>query len=980
MCLSNRFVWLLMLNLSPFCMLANVPYHIQFNTENGLPSSEVYNVALDSRGRPWFITDRGLSQYNGFEIKSYSAQDGLSHNTFLDYFPGPDGTIWFTGLDGSFTILDSNGLSDFKQNPKIRPHLDTAYLLEGLAWTDTGRIYFMFRYANTLIFLSYHSDYNEIRLEDIDELKERFEVRDVNGISWLDLGGSYLPLQSMKDYVALPSGVFYHNRGDIDGKLVKSVIDCPEENAEVDLQANIHGLYWDEGVGIWAMTSEGIFLFPEGDLNQQPRQYFAHTAMSGMVRDREGIYWISSLNKGVLQVPSFDFPQVQLPVPGKEFPKITCLLGLDQHLLIGTLDGELFALDNTQTPDRLALSFMMFGSMRSGHQQRNLIGMGGTLLRLDNGSLKMHEKQLYSQRPILELLSNGDIMQMPGGMGFSVVEAGKNTFYAKELPIRVKRVLETDNGIWVGALNGLWKIDDFDYSNPKRVFPEEELLSGRINDIKADENGGLWIATIGQGLVYIREGKLSSVQMSQNLNSNMVNRVFIEREGVLWAGTNQGLNRILYSWDGQLEILEIQSLNSIDGLPDNYINDLTFWQGEVWLATNNGLIHFDPRLIEQQKVPSVPIFLEEVRVNKKVRDFAAKPSFSFGENDVSFRFQGISMRKPAGKPFFRYRLQGNDSEWGYTNERTIRYLNLPPGSYRFEVAAQNRNGNWSPIPAQYAFVIRPHFSQTWWFRFLVLLLIVGIFWVVLSYRAHRIRQEKEHRLQLQDAQLTAQKAQLKAQEAEISVLRSQMNPHFVFNALNSIQNYIFDKNILKANHFLSCFAWLMRDGLDFSRRPCISLEEELSFLDTYLELESMRFPDRFTYRFRIAPDLDPKNLFIPPYLFQPLLENSVKHAFKEIAYPGELSIHIAALKPGWIRVKIRDNGPGFRPDKIPKKNAFHRSVGLKIVEDRIALLEDEYGQRATFQWVNLCSEIGQGMEARFEIPLQKQEIHESIHH
>jgi len=170
-----------------------------------------------------------------------------------------------------------------------------------------------------------------------------------------------------------------------------------------------------------------------------------------------------------------------------------------------------------------------------------------------------------------------------------------------------------------------------------------------------------------------------------------------------------------------------------------------------------------------------------------------------------------------------------------------------------------------------------------------------------------------------------------------------MNPHFVFNALNSIQNFVFKNDVKKANYYLSRFSKLMRDGLQFARLKYISLEEEIIFLNTYLELEKMRFPDKFTYNVKVEDDIPTNRYYIPPLLFQPILENAVKHAFKNIDYEGLLKINFEEKIPGEVlKITITDNGEGFDLEKVGiNKQTKNKSLGMEIITNQIALLNSE---------------------------------------
>ena len=294
---------------------------------------------------------------------------------------------------------------------------------------------------------------------------------------------------------------------------------------------------------------------------------------------------------------------------------------------------------------------------------------------------------------------------------------------------------------------------------------------------------------------------------------------------------------------------------------------------------------------------------------------------------------------------------------------------MDPGKYTFEAAAKNKSNHWSHPGVHLNFEIEPHLWQSLWFKTLMLLLFFFLLSGSMIFRERQLNQRNVLQQNLLEARM-------QAKEYELSALRNQMNPHFVFNSLNAIQNFIFKKDSRKANHYLSIFSRLMRDSLKFSRLKYISLEEELNFLRTYLELEQMRFPDRFDYAIDIAPEIYPRQFKIPALLFQPILENAIKHAFKEIDYKGWLKIELKEVIPGKILgVRIQDNGSGLKEGALSGKRQDnrHESLGLTIVKNQIDLLNTNRAQEiASIQIVNLkeIDAVLSGVRVDLKVPMK----------
>jgi len=525
-----------------------------------------------------------------------------------------------------------------------------------------------------------------------------------------------------------------------------------------------------------------------------------------------------------------------------------------------------------------------------------------------------------------------------------------------------KRILSATlqgENVLLGTLRGLWQLKAGDYLNPQPLFEEDPRYNYRINHLGKDEKGHIWVATLGNGLLYY-DGK-KSYQVRDELNSLVINSFHIEKSGTLWVATNRGLNRLRYTYDPEgFRLLEVNAVTVEDGLPDNDIRAVAFWQGEVWVSGQKGISHFKPNELLKDQLPAPNILLEEVLVDTTVVDHRQPLSLKYDQNDLSLRFASLSQYPPLNQPVFRYRLKEDEQQWTYTNDRQVTLYNVAPGDYQFEVAARNRDGLWSEQPATFDFRIEPHFSQTLWFRFALGSLVLILLFTLFRLRLRRIVQRNQQEKNLQSAQL-------RAKEAELTVLRNQMNPHFVFNALNAIQTYIFDQDPEQANYYLSRFSHLMRNALQFSTYEKIKLIEEIDFLETYLELESIRFPGAFSTDVRVEKGLNRETIWVPPFLLQPLLENSIKHGFKGIKYPGKLEVHFSREGSEGLLILVRDNGKGLGGPNVPKPD-YYKSMGLGIVRNRIQLI-NEGGEEASFDWKDRGENSGEsGIEVIIRLP------------
>jgi len=335
------------------------------------------------------------------------------------------------------------------------------------------------------------------------------------------------------------------------------------------------------------------------------------------------------------------------------------------------------------------------------------------------------------------------------------------------------------------------------------------------------------------------------------------------------------------------------------------------------------------------------------------------------QNDVSIFYTGITYRKPKNESVYRYRLSKNEqeTEYKYTNNRSLQFGNLEPGEYSFDIAARNNNNIWSENPEVFTFTIKPHYSETLAFKVLATgLLLLFAFWLY-KYRERQLLNKEKQKQDLKEAEL-------RNKISELDALRNQMNPHFIYNSLNSIQNFIFQNDPVKANYLLSRFSRLMRSSLQLSKLENISLKDEIDYIKNYLELEKMRFEDKFDYKIYIDPDL-PDDLKLPPLLVQPLIENAVKHGLPKSEKHGEIVISYLEDNE-YLVISVKDNGKGYM-NNVKVNEEKKGPNALDIIRDRIEIINNVTNSQAHFRIQAMKeSEIVQGTNAEIRIPYIKQ--------
>jgi LytS/YehU family sensor histidine kinase len=285
-------------------------------------------------------------------------------------------------------------------------------------------------------------------------------------------------------------------------------------------------------------------------------------------------------------------------------------------------------------------------------------------------------------------------------------------------------------------------------------------------------------------------------------------------------------------------------------------------------------------------------------------------------------------------------MEGLDKKWITTNNTSVRFSNLKPGKYCFYIQVSDASNYWFPPIKLLEVNIRKNFYQTNFFK--ISLFLVVLLWIAIVFYLI-IRNKKRELKAREDLLLTEQKA-----------LRSQMNPHFMFNSMNALQAYILNNDAKKAASFVSLFSRLMRKVFDNSQSNVVILAQELDALESYLSLENTRFPGKFEYQIQVDPNIDVELIKIPPMLLQPLLENAIWHGLSPKQSKGKLWLRFIHKNESVMVIEVEDNGIGReKAMEISAKRIGHTSSGMKNISERLELLAKLLGKPTTIEVTDL---------------------------
>ncbi|MES1214604.1 MAG: histidine kinase [Bacteroidota bacterium] len=458
-----------------------------------------------------------------------------------------------------------------------------------------------------------------------------------------------------------------------------------------------------------------------------------------------------------------------------------------------------------------------------------------------------------------------------------------------------------------------------------------------------------------------------------------ISNIIADKDGNIWFSTDRSLHQ-LNTKTGTVTMLsekdgfEPQSFNAWSNPVKDDNDDLYFFaafDGKGFDRVNPGKFTSPPSSVYVQ---SIDINQKPFRLSTGVNNLQ-EISLRYFENNITIKTGNIDYySKGASKIRYKLESEGKTAGWQYAPDYwTILYNQLQPGKYRLVMQASNAGNEFNGPEKILLINISPAFWNTWWFRSLAIVCIAGLFYGLIRWRL-----QQRFRIQLERSEKEKQIAELQQQktEVEMQALRAQMNPHFIFNSLNSINRFILQNDRLQASEYLTKFSKLVRMILQNSQSPLIPLESELESLSLYLEMEALRFNYHFDYKITVPKDLDVEILKVPPLILQPYVENAIWHGLMHKEEKGQLNIDVSQ-EEDHLYFRIADNGIGRKKAaEIAGKSATkHKSMGLRITANRIAMMQSSNGPESPVKINDLVEPDGTaaGTEVVIKLPVIEQE-------
>ena len=968
--------------------------------KEGLSSNNVSCIAQDEQGFIWIGTGDGLNRLDGYRVKRFyhnpASENSLVNNGIHQIVPDERGRLWITTREG-LSIYDkkTGRFRNFRHNPADPSTLDddqyaNVYTENNSTWLSTSSSVYYFdsslHYTKIFTGIKNLEGREQRKIEAYDGL-----IRDRQGNFWGVKQGYVFEVDSNTMRTTHVFGPFTGNieaiyqdsnlqfwLGSFGGGLMS--FDPKTGKAfPVNLATRskiIHSIteWWDRHHNRWLVlgSDNGITMVDPISLRSKeytfhlshfPGQASSNNVVQRVFVDRQNILWIATEGGLCYVRPShqlFDLWDISSPdeahSAGSDWIYSLCDL-TNGYWMTRWVGPGLFHFDTdgvlTETVNDIQTTHGNL-PLDDSLKPYYITSLGDSVIWFTTNEflvhydLKSHKAVLYKPPDGTSTTGLRTITMVNDQLWWiRTRNNGPNGIYLFDpmarkflkhfensaectgcVPASLLTIyLSSKRDLYVTAVGkGLFKYDpqsDRFISLFKFVGKDLEEHSNSFEGVAEDKAGVLWIASYTGVFAFDPTAKRIVRDYTSNelLGGVEVSGIIFDDQQNAWLDTERGIFYIVHS-NGQVHQLTIT-----EGLKNN--SNGTFYQGKdrsIYSCVQGYVIHIHPSELLNYPNQKISVHFSEATImdspyffhftSSGDKEIVAKP----GERRLSLDF---SVMNYDGNNRYYYKLDGAMDNWQQNENGHLTFYNLSPGKYTLRVKGGNQYSEPLSNEEDVAIIVQPYWWQTVWFKFLCLVFIVALTTFLIRRRIVHIRHEASFKQ--------------KIAETEMMALRSQMNPHFIFNSLNSIENFMMQNEKRLASSYLNKFARLIRMILDSSRNELVPLSRDMEALRLYVDLEQLRFNHKFCFKLQVDPMLLNNDYKVPALLIQPYVENAIVHGLAH-SEREDLNLTVSAfMEEEYIHYSIEDNGIGRKlSSEYNRQNkSHHKSLGLTITEERI---------------------------------------------
>lgn len=918
-------------------------------------SIKFYDFLEDQKGFLWIGSNNGIFRYDGIHLVNYLKKDNTLFENIFSIFEAPKGRVWFSSPQTGMVYYDynKNDLVIPVWNKALIANIKDRWISDLFIAPDSSLWLqkFSFGYDSTIhifqikqdSFIPYHFEspsditsflkqhtFTTEQEELFNQIKQKLSAPLVKTDS-IFIGINKNSIVSYNLFFSLKDQRKHYPN------VIRKIIEIDAENH-------------------FGLTFNGFIQYPN---KKNSTIFLPQYQINDIYKLSNGNYLFSTNKNGVLSSSSIEIRKHKFP----QKEEVVIAIHVDQGTLYLRTKDKVYYKSPTMSTLKLLLSIDdRYKSVNSPN--RFLVW---------NKKVIINDLTLFDKTQ--ETLTNLEVRKIVRGRSKSIQSIHDSLLIistAKGFVILDKnRALVTNSQtlgydawtyttslvapskIWLGMFDGIIEYDYKTHSFDTVSLPTNNL---KVKHIEGEKEKSVFVGTERNGLFILSPNQPTiSIGLQQKLNSNSVLSLLLENDTTAWIGTNNGLNKVIFSPHNATT--EVSSY-----LIGIHIDDLE-WLGDSILAVGDGVLLSFSKHIKKLNAKRTSISITGVQINGRQESvYEQKLSLQRAENTIQINFTSINFSKER-PTVFRYALLSEnnlDTTWQSTQEYSITYSLLKPGNYTFLLTTQEEQNKKAPNIQQLDINIQKYFVDTVYFYILIYIIsILGISGIALVFIL-----------------VIKRRAELKKAlvESQLKLLRTQMNPHFLFNTLNSILGHITMQDLWASTMYLSDFSKLVRDILENSKHSFLPLNKELDMLQAYIKLEKMRLGAAYSIQIHIKEEIALNSFYIPPMLIQPFIENAIIHGLGP-QEGGQITVLIENITPAALKITIHDTGIGRKASMARHSEWINMrsrtSLGIDNVRERVAIINKTYHLNLDFSIEDLLDEKGNPCGTNVQILLPK---------
>ncbi len=923
---------------------AQTPAHFILG-EDELSGVHIYDLHQDGSLNYWVATNNGIYKYDGYSFERIECEDMLSPSVF-NISSDSSNTVYCNNLSGQIFQIKDDSCSVYYQMPDslMYPQIYTSINSKNRLTIITNKIIQLNSDKSIKIIsdLSPHSGpihhYEDGRLMGFILHKGKSQRAIIDGDEITHLNTNFKDSTHPPGYL---SAFYYHDSLMYFERRTGSIYHVTNDTfnyvSSIKSTESIFSIFKSKN-NFWVPKSSlGVFQFTDPyNPEKDKKEFFKSHRISAFLEDHEGNILLGTFNHGIVVIPETQVTDIDLGIYEGKVNRICT--SPKNNIVLGTADGNIASIDTTGNIEQL------FPSLNSPielleympYDNSFMIGTHGNfILNLDQPNLKsMTYGTLKNICPLpnnqyLIATNNGVVVFNPDGIPFNPLTANNEQYKSfrdthiyrgRSYSVNFDSVNRT---FYLGTSSGL-KIITQSGTKEMKLDGKDILSKGMLY-----LDGKMYVSCDNKGILIFENNEIIDHWTTENRLVSNATKLIISDGTDIFTSTDEGIQ--ILTPDGETKWF----LNKSNGLYADRVIDIELHHNNLLVLHQKGLQKIDLKALKTDDF-TPNISLQSIKINNGlVSSSSTQGHFKHNQNKVSFEFSSKSL-KYRNEIHYSYRLIGIEEEWQDIpyEDHGVDYKTLPPGEYEFQVKAVYRSMN-SPIEA-YSFVISEPFWATWWFY-----LTIGLAFTLVIYL---------YFLRLILKQRKKAKLQEELYESKLTAIQAQMNPHFIFNSLNSIQDLVLKNDAENAYNYISKFAMLVRTTLTHSDKDFIDYQDELASLELYLSLEKLRFKNSFDYEITSSRK---NEIQIPPMLIQPFIENSLVHGLLHKKGQKKLSVEFELSEA--LICTITDNGIGREEAKSIQERQYsnHESFASSAIKKRLEILEMRYGGKFDVKYNDL---------------------------